>query len=76
MFTKGDMVYADAYKYLRHKNKNIIALSFKGSADDFEEVEMTLPIEVETDGDMLFLKDGNLLSFRREWSMRRLKNVS
>lgn len=56
MFTKGDMVYADAYKYLRHKNKNIIALSFKGSADDFEEVEMTLPIEVETDGDMLFFE--------------------
>lgn len=54
MFTKGNMVYADAYKYLRHKNKNIIALSFKGSADDFEEVEMTSPIEVETDGDMLF----------------------
>lgn len=54
MFTKGDMVYADAYKYLRHKNKNIIALSFKGSADEFEEVEMTSPIEVETDGDMLF----------------------
>lgn len=54
MFTKGDMVYADAYKYLRHKSKNIIALSFKGSADDFEEVEMTSPIEVETDGDMLF----------------------
>ena len=56
MFTKGDMVYADAYKYLRHKNKNIIALSFKGRADDFEEVEMTLPIEVETDGDMLFFE--------------------
>lgn len=54
MFTKGNMVYADAYKYLRHKNKNIIALSFKGSADDFEEVEMTSPIEVETDEDMLF----------------------
>lgn len=56
MFTKGNMVYADAYKYLRHKNKNIIALSFKGSTDDFEEVEMTSPIEVETDGDMLFFE--------------------
>lgn len=54
MFTKGNMVYADAYKYLRHKNKNIIALSFKGSADEFEEVEMTLPIEVEKEGNMLF----------------------
>ena len=54
MFTKGDMVYADAYKYLRHKNKNIIALSFKGSADEFEEVEMTLPVEVKEEGNMLF----------------------
>lgn len=54
MFTKGDMVYADAYKYLRHKNKNIIALSFKGSADEFEEVEMTLPVEVKKEGNMLF----------------------
>lgn len=54
MFTKGDMVYADAYKYLRHKNKNIIALSFKGSADEFEEVEMMLPVEVKIEGNMLF----------------------
>lgn len=54
MFVKGNTVYADAYKYLRHKTKRIIALSYKGNADDFNEIDMTLPIEVEVSGDMLF----------------------
>ena len=40
MFIKGNTVYADAFKYLKHKEKNIIALSIKGSADDYEELSM------------------------------------
>lgn len=65
MFVKGNTVYADAYKYLRHKTRRIVALSFKGSADDFDEVDMTLPIEVKIDGDMIFWQN-KLLAARPE----------
>lgn len=53
MFTKGNKVYADTYKYLQHKTKNIIAFSFVGKADDFDEIDMTLPIQIEIVGDMI-----------------------
>lgn len=54
MFVKGENVYADAYKYLRHKKKNIIALSVKGSADDYDELLMNDPLDVEVVCGMLF----------------------
>lgn len=54
MFTKGNTVYADAYKYLRHKEQNVIALSIKGSADDYEELEMNDPLDIEVDNGMIF----------------------
>ena len=60
MFTKGNKVYADTYKYLRHKTKNIIAFSFQGSADEFDELEMTLPIEVENLGGIIFWENKKL----------------
>lgn len=54
MFTKGNKIYADAFKYLRHKERNIIALSIHGSADDFEELPMNDPLDVEIVGNMVF----------------------
>lgn len=54
MFTKGEMIYADAYKYLRHKEKNIIAQSIKGSANDYEEIPMSHPLDIEISGGMVF----------------------
>lgn len=54
MFTKGNTIYADAFKYLKHKERNIIALSIKGSADDYEELPMNIPLDVEQIGGMLF----------------------
>ena len=62
MFIKGNTVYADAFKYLKHKEKNIIALSVKGSADDYEELSMNDPLDVEVSGKMLF------------WNNRRFAN--
>lgn len=61
MFTKGNRVYADTYKYLKHNSKNIVALSFVGNADDFHEVDMTLPIETSIVGRMIFW-EGKLLA--------------
>lgn len=54
MFIKGTTIYADAFKYLKHKEKNIIALSINGSADDYEELPMNDPLDVEQIGGMLF----------------------
>lgn len=54
MFIKGNTIYADAFKYLKHKERNIIALSIKGSADDYEELSMNDPLDVEQIGGMLF----------------------
>lgn len=54
MFTKEITVYADAYKYLRHKTENIIALSVKGSADDYEELPMNVPLDIEISESMIF----------------------
>lgn len=53
MFTKGNTVYADAYKYLKHKERSIIALSIQGSADDFEELPMNDPLDIKVVGNMV-----------------------
>ena len=63
MFIKGNTVYADAFKYLKHKEKNIIALSIKDSADDYEELEMNNPLDVEVVGNMIF------------WNNRKFANI-
>lgn len=53
MFIKGNTIYADAFKYLKHKEKNIIALSVKGSADDYEELSMNDPLDVNVSSGMI-----------------------
>ena len=73
MFTKGNKLYADTYKYLRHKTKNIIALSFVGSADDFEEVDMELPIHVEIVGNMLFWQNRKLATSPKNFDYSTIK---
>lgn len=60
MFVKGNTVYADAFKYLRHKSGRIVALSIKGSADDWEEIEMATPIQVTVDKTMIKWENGLL----------------
>lgn len=54
MFTKGNKVYADTYKYLRRKNVNSVSLSSIGNEEDFDELAMELPIKVEVVGNNLF----------------------
>lgn len=54
------MLYADAYKYLKHKTKRIVALSIQGSADDFEEVDMESPIKVTLVGKLITWNNGLL----------------
>ena len=54
MFTKGNIIYADAFKYLKHKERNIIALSIQGSADAYEEVSMNESLDVIVSANMVF----------------------
>ena len=69
MYVKGNTVYADAYKYLKHKERNIVALSIKGNPDDYEEVSMDMPLEVKVNGNMIswnkgmFMKNVSGLSY-------------
>lgn len=69
MYVKGNRVYADAYKYLKHKERNIVALSIKGNPDDYEEVSMDMPLEVKVNGNMIswnkgmFMKNVSGLSY-------------
>lgn len=63
MFTKNNTVYADAYKYLKHKERNVIALSIQGSAEEYEELPMNNPLDIEVSGGMIF------------WNNRRFANI-
>lgn len=60
MFQKLDKVYADTYKYLKHKTKNIFALSYKGNMNDFEELDMDLPLQVKVEGKTIFWQNNRL----------------
>lgn len=73
MFIKGNTVYADAYHYLKHKTKNIIALSFKGNADDFFEYKMDLPIQIEINNNTIFWQDRKLAIMPKSLSYKDVK---
>lgn len=67
MFTKGNITYADVYKYLRHKTKNIVTLQTKDFSDNYIEEDMKLPISIKVNH-----KNINF----GEWFMIRPKSMS
>ena len=42
MYKKDDIVYADAYKYLKHKKVNAIGFAIPGELEDFEEYDIDM----------------------------------
>ena len=50
MYKKGNVVYADAYKYLVHKSKGIIAFALSGDESEFEEKKLPVPIKIIDEG--------------------------
>ena len=50
MYKKRNVVYADAYKYLVHKSKGIIAFAQSGNKNEFEEKELPTPIKIIDEG--------------------------
>ena len=58
MYKKGNIVYADAYKYLVHKSKGIIAFAQSGDESEFEEKEFPMPIKIIDEGNGFYsIKD-------------------
>lgn len=58
MYKKGNVVYADAYKYLVHKSKGIIAFAQSGDESEFEEKEFPTPIKIVDEGNGFYsIKD-------------------
>ena len=58
MYKKGNVVYADAYKYLVHKSKGIIAFAQSGDESEFEEKEFPMPIKIIDEGNGFYsIKD-------------------
>ena len=50
MYKKRNVVYADAYKYLVHKSKGIVAFAQSGDESEFEEKELPAPIKIIDEG--------------------------
>ena len=50
MYKKRNVVYADAYKYLVHKSKGIIAFALSGDESEFEEKKFPMPIKIIDEG--------------------------
>lgn len=46
MFQKGNKVYAEIGKYLRHKTHRIIGLTVLGSTEDYEEHSLNNPLDI------------------------------
>ena len=75
MYVKGNTVYADAYKYLKHKERNIVALSIKGNPDDYEEVSMDMPLEVKVNGNMISWNKGMFMKNVSDLSYEGIKST-
>ena len=54
MYKKRNVVYADAYKYLVHKSKGIIAFAQSGDESEFEEKEFPMPIKIIDEGSSFY----------------------
>lgn len=49
MYSKGNVTYADAYKYLRKRDARVIALQTAEDAAGYVEEEMARPLEVSVE---------------------------
>lgn len=50
MFTKGNILYSEPYKYLKVKDRSIFGLMFNldsYSEEDFEEIDIDRPLQIE-----------------------------
>lgn len=75
MFVKGNTVYADAFQYLKHKEKNIIALSIQGRADEYEELSMNSPLDVIVEAGRVFFNGRRFLCLPKQLTREAVKTA-
>lgn len=75
MYTRGDMVYADTYKYLKHKENGFYALAYKGTMDEFDEFDMTQPFDFKISGNVVIFEGGKLAFSVDGWDYVSLKTT-
>lgn len=71
MYKKDGVVYADAYKYLKHKMESVIGFAVHGEAEDFEEAEVDMNT-LKVDDDTVTL-NGTLKIGISEWNHKAIK---
>lgn len=71
MYKKDGVVYADAYKYLKHKTESIIGFAVPGEAEDFEEAEVDMGT-LKVDDDTVTLNDMLKIGIS-EWNHKGIK---
>lgn len=73
MFKKGNRIYADTYKYLRHKTKTAIGITMAADESEVEEVDMKLPISVSINGNFVTWENGKLAFLANDKSYASVK---
>lgn len=71
MYKKDGVVYADAYKYLKHKTESVIGFAVPGEAEDFEEAEVDMGT-LKVDDDTVTLNDMLKIGIS-EWNHKGIK---
>jgi hypothetical protein len=69
------MVYADTYKYLKHRERGFYALAYKGTMDEFDELDMTQPFDFKISGNVVIFEGGKLAFSVDGWDYVSLKTT-
>lgn len=75
MFIKGDMAYADAYKYLKAKERNAVALQVQAAVvDEYEEIDI-VDLNVSVSGKYVFWCGKKFLTVPRAMTREGIKTA-
>ncbi|MBD5371178.1 MAG: hypothetical protein HDR80_08555 [Bacteroides sp.] len=72
MYTKGNTLYASAYRYLKHRRLNAVTLQTTVKHGDYEEEEMRRPLDVRIRGKEVIV-NGWFIFRPKKWDYASLK---
>lgn len=61
MFKKGNKVYSEAGSYLKSTDGKIIGLNLYDNLEEFEEVEISEPLDIKVQGNLITINDKFLI---------------
>lgn len=61
MFKKGNKIYSEAGSYLKSTNGRIIGLNLYDNLGEFEEVEISKPLDIKVQGNLITINDKFLI---------------